>query len=49
MKYIKPIIKINEAEAAQMIAESLKISDDTVDGSKALSKENAGWNIWNEE
>ncbi len=49
MKYIKPIIKISEAEAAQMLAESLTISDSTVDGSQALTKENNDWNIWGEE
>ncbi len=49
MRYIKPIIKISEAEAAQMLAESLTISDSTVDGSQALTKENNDWNIWEEE
>ncbi|MBQ8454786.1 MAG: hypothetical protein IJ537_05545 [Bacteroidaceae bacterium] len=49
MEYIKPIIKISEAEAAQMLAESLAISDSTVDGSQALTKENNDWNIWDEE
>ena len=49
MKYIKPSIEINEAQAAQMLAESLLISDTTVDGSKALAKEDNSWDIWNEE
>ncbi|MBQ8454784.1 MAG: hypothetical protein IJ537_05535 [Bacteroidaceae bacterium] len=49
MEYIKPIIKISEAEATQMLAESLAISDSTVDGSQALTKENNDWNIWDEE
>ena len=49
MKYIKPSIEINEAQAAQMLAESLIISDTTVDGSKALAKEDNSWDIWNEE
>ena len=49
MENIKPIIKISEAEAAQMLAESLAISDSTVDGSQALTKENNDWNIWDEE
>ena len=49
MEYIKPIIKVSEAEAAQMLAESLAISDSTVDGSQALAKENNDWNIWGEE
>ena len=49
MKYIKPAIEINETQAAQMLAESLAISDQTVDGSQALVKENADWNIWSDE
>ncbi len=49
MKYIKPSIEISEAQAAQMLAESLIISDTTVDGSKALTKEDNSWDIWNEE
>ena len=49
MKYVKPIIRISEAEAAQMLAESLNISDSTGDGSEALTKENNDWNIWSEE
>lgn len=50
MKYIKPSIKLNEAQATQMLAESLVInSDTTVDGSQALSKEDNSWDIWGEE
>ena len=49
MKYIKPLIQVEEAQAAQMLAESLIISDTTVDGSKALAKEDNSWDIWNEE
>ena len=49
MKYIKPSMKVEEAEAAQMLAESLIISSETtVDGSEALTKENA-WSIWADE
>ena len=51
MKYIAPAMQIEEALAAQMIAESLPIhsdSDTTVDGDKALTKEGA-WDIWGEE
>lgn len=49
MKYIKPAINVEKAEAAQMLAESLIINSDvTVDGSEALSKEDA-WNIWGDE
>ena len=47
MKYIAPSIKIEEAQAAQMLAESLTINSDTaVDGSQALTKEDAVWDIW---
>ena len=50
MKYVKPIIKLNEAQAAQMLAESLDIiTNKTVDGSEALTKENDAWDIWGEE
>ena len=50
MKYIAPSIKIEEAQAAQMLAESLTInSDTTVDGSNALTKEDNAWNIWDNE
>lgn len=49
MKYIKPSIEINEAQAAQMLAESLPIYDDTIDGSSALAKEDDTWNIWEDE
>ena len=50
MKYIKPSIKVEEAEAAQMLAESLNINTGTtVDGSQALTKEDNGWNIWGDE
>ena len=31
------------------LAESLTISDTTVDGSNALTKEDTSWDIWNEE
>ena len=49
MRYIKPSIKIEEAQAAQMLAESLAINGDTtVDGGQALTKESS-WDIWSEE
>ena len=49
MRYIKPIIKIEEAQAAQMLAESLAINGDiTVDGDQALTKEDNSWDIWGE-
>ena len=33
----------------ELAAESLTISDTTVDGSNALTKEDTSWDIWNEE
>ena len=48
--YICPTMRIEEAEAAQMLAESLIIDGETtVDGSEALTKEDNGWEIWDEE
>ena len=45
--YLMPALQVEEAQAAQMLAESLTInSDTTVDGSQALTKEDAAWNIW---
>ena len=50
MKYIAPSMKIEEAQAAQMLAESLKIDTKTpVDGGQALTKEDNAWDIWGEE
>jgi hypothetical protein len=49
MKYIKPTIKIDEAQAVNMLAESLTINTGTeVDGGDALTKEDA-WSIWSDE
>jgi hypothetical protein len=47
--YIKPSIQIEEALAAQVLAESLIISDKVVNGSDALTKEDDAWDIWGEE
>lgn len=47
--YLTPALAISEAQAAQMLAESLIISNTTVDGSQALTKEDNSWDIWNEE
>ena len=50
MKYIKPYIKVEEAQAVQMLAESLTINNGTtVDGSQALTKETDDWDIWGAE
>jgi len=42
-------MQIELAQAAQMLAESLQISETTVDGSNALTKEDEAWDIWNDE
>ena len=48
--YLIPVLQVEEAQAAQMLAESLAInSDTTVDGSNALNKEDNSWDIWGEE
>jgi hypothetical protein len=48
MKYIKPALRVELAQAAQMLAESLPISDTQVDGEKALTKEN-DWDLWSDD
>jgi len=47
--YICPAMQVEEAQAAQMLAESLTISDSPVDGSQALTKEADDWDIWGDE
>ena len=47
--YLIPAMQEEIAQAAQMLAESLIISDDTVDGANALTKEDDSWEIWDEE
>ena len=50
MKYIKPASRVELAQAAQMLAESLAINGDiTVDGGDALTKESVDWDIWGGE
>ena len=47
--YLIPAMQVEEAQAAQMLAESLAInSGTTVDGGDALTKE-AAWDIWEAE
>ena len=47
--YIKPIIKVEEAEVVSMLAESLPINGGTtVDGGEALTKESS-WEIWSDD
>ncbi len=48
-KYYAPAMQVEEAQAAQMLAESLRLSNTTVDGSQALTKEDDDWDIWSEE
>ncbi len=47
--YLIPALQVEEAQAAQMLAESLPISDETVSGEKALTKEDDSWDAWDEE
>ena len=47
--YQIPTMKVEEALAAQVLAESLIISDKVVNGSDALTKEDDAWDIWDEE
>ena len=48
--YLIPAMQVEEALAAQMLAESLAInSDKKVNGSDALTKEDDCWNIWGDE
>jgi hypothetical protein len=44
--YLIPAMQVELAMAAQMLAESLTISNDTVDGGSALTKEETTWDIW---
>ena len=47
--YIKPALKVEEAQVVNMLAESLVINGDTtVDGGEALTKEN-DWAIWSDD
>ena len=49
MKYIKPALRVEEAEVVSMLAESLPIDGDTtVDGGEALTKESS-WEIWSDD
>ena len=46
--YMIPAMQAEEAQATQMLAESLSISDTPVNGDSALTKED-DWNTWNDE
>jgi len=47
--YLIPAMQVEEAQAVQMLAESLTISETPVDGSEALTKEDGNWEIWDDE
>ena len=50
MKYIKPILKVEEAEVVSMLAESLTIDGNTtVDGGDALTRKDDAWEIWSDK
>jgi len=49
VKYIKPALRVEEAEVVNMLAESLVIDGDTtVDGGDALTKKSS-WDIWSDD
>ncbi|MBR6031466.1 MAG: hypothetical protein IKP36_05830 [Bacteroidaceae bacterium] len=49
-KYFCPAMQVEEAQAAQMLAESLAINNNkTVTGDDALTKEDFAWDIWGGE
>ena len=48
MKYIKPTIKAEEAQATEMMAVSI-IQGGTADDSEVLTKANTDWDIWGDE
>ncbi|MBR1498810.1 MAG: hypothetical protein IJ615_04170 [Bacteroidaceae bacterium] len=48
-RYLNPAMQVEEAQATQMLAESLIISNTTVDGGQALTKEDGSWSIWDDE
>lgn len=47
--YIIPQTEAAFVEVTDMLAESLPISDETVDGGEALTKEEKSWDIWGDE
>ncbi len=47
--YLTPQTEVAFAEVTSMLAESLPISDDSVDGGEALTKEEKSWDIWGDE
>ena len=47
--YLMPALQVEEAMAAEMLALSLPINDDEVDGGSALTKEDDAWDVWGED
>ena len=45
--YITPQTEVEFVEVTSMLAESLTIIDDTVNGDEALTKENS-WDMWSD-
>ena len=48
-KYLAPALRVEEAQPSCLLADSLKVSEETVDGANALTKDAEGWDIWGEE
>ncbi len=46
--YIKPQTEVAFVEVTNMLAESLPINEDPVNGSEALTKDKS-WDIWGDE
>ena len=46
--YVLPWLEVTSGEATEMMAVSLPIVDDSVDGGNALTKEN-DWDIWSDD
>ena len=46
--YLTPATEVTSVEVTNMLAESLPISADTVNGGDALTKENS-WDIWGDK
>lgn len=47
LTYIAPLVEISEIQTEQMMA--LSLQQGAADGSDVLVKDNADWNIWEED
>jgi len=47
--YLIPALQVEEAQATQMLAESLQIYEDSVSGDQALTKEDDSWDAWDDD